>query len=161
MQYFSIEYLKEQNKEQELYNQLLCQVAQQLETNTLEQLKKKHFELLQQFRNLGIFDLEMEIQHKIIEFNECPICLRTYDQLYPSNNIAVVTTCICVVCKDCLRNWFKNSDRCTKQTKICPICFKIVKFSTDSRNNHAAKQPPNNEPFLCDLSELFSVYINE
>jgi hypothetical protein len=166
---FNIEDLKEQycnllqqirlQHFQALQAQLFQQITHVNSINNLSELKTQHLQLIQNFRDQGIYDLEMEIQQKVIEFDECPICFKTYDQLYPSNKIAIVANCICVVCKDCLRTWFNNSEKCTKETKFCPICFKIVRFTSDSRDlcyNITAKKSNNVQPFTCDLSEFFN-----
>ena len=101
--------------------------------NDLQFLKDLHNFILDGIRQQGIFNLELEIHNKIINFEECPICFETYDSLYPRKKIAVVTNCLCVLCKDCLKNWFRKSYKCSKNYKFCPLCFKKVCFSTDKR----------------------------
>jgi len=99
----------------------------------IEHLKNLHFQLLQEVRSNGVYDIYMEIDNKIINFEECSICYKTYDELHPKNKIAIVANCLCVLCKDCLRNWFKKSEKCNSRVKYCPICLEIVNFESDKR----------------------------
>jgi hypothetical protein len=99
----------------------------------MDNLKNLHFQLLREVRLHGIYDIRMEIDNKIINFEECSICYKTYDDLYPKNKIAIVANCLCIVCKDCLRNWFNKSKKCNSRVKYCPICLNIVNFVNDSR----------------------------
>ena len=77
----------------------------------------------------GLRYIELEIELAVNEFKFCPICLRLRKELYPKK-IAMVADCLHIVCKACLRNYFRFLK---SKFKFCPVCNNLVNFESDKR----------------------------
>lgn len=112
--------------------------------------------LLDMIKELYLIDTN--IDEVINNFVECPICLKTKNEI--GVNIAIVAPCLHVTCKYCLRSWFNIAG--PKEFKLCPICKEIVDFHNDTRlvekseKNTKCKNTAYDNDNIINLSTLFS-----